>query len=644
MVDEPNTYAEGRNVQTALQALGALVENGTANDRQRRIYEQLQSQSAAADRQVADTRSTYRGFQRGGTIGLNDNIAGVIDAVTGGSYREGQQEALARDQEAYLNNPDAFSRGQFAGGATAAGLALPFAGGNLAATTAGGLAMGFGQGYGDYELQGSPEGEMLGYTLPSTLIGGFTGVAAPLAGRMAGAATNAIRNIRNLDTAPGVGRVPMERLTRNFERSAETGLPVDQYLSNLTDEAALVDVPGPMRADGQGLAAMRGEGGTALERFVNERAEGAGGRIAQDMDTHIGPANAAFDQRRALATERTSRLGPQYDAALAATNGVEVGPMVTQLRSAAATAGPDTAPILNRYLDHLEARMDEDGFVDAATLHWTRSDLSDALSGIDGPTKQNAVLTRALGEFDDTLDNNVPGYATARTDYGNNRAMERAIDEGQNVLRGGRYNALSPDEFRVEFDAMSPAQQDALRTGLRRDIAALMGTSRNDAAAAWGEFDRGWNPEKLRIALGDDVAGDLIRRLRSEQTFSQTRGDLVAGSQTELRRGAREALDPQFSPPEQHTRPSPINRARNAVNEQLNRGVDALIYGSRNADRNLQLGQALSATGSERDRLVQALIANAQRDRAPSIMDERLNRLVQALVAGSGGSAAAGQN
>lgn len=651
MVDEPQTYADARNIQRALDALRPLVESGQATEEQAAIYERLQGQAPAAAQEVADTSSTYRGFQRGATLGLNDNIAGITNVVTrGGTYAEGQEAALERDRQARLNNPEAFNRGQFAGGGAAAGAALPLAtvgGGSLATQMAisgfGGGGMGFAQGYGDWELDGSPPGEMWNYARAPTLIGAGTGVAAPVAGRVAGETTRLIRSLRNMETPSGFGRVPTMTLSRNWQQAADAGMPVDAGLSRLTDEAALVDVPGPMRATGQGLAAMRGEGGTVLERFVNDRAEGAGARIQADVDTHIGPANAAFNERRALATERTSTLGPQYDAALAASNRIEIGPTITQLQSAAAQAGPDTSALINRTLRHLEERMDEDGLVDAATLHWARSDLSGALRS-PGPTQGNALALDALRQIDGILDTNVPGYAAARTDYANNRAMERAIEQGEQMLRGGRYTAMSPDEFRVAFERLSDAERDALRMGLRRDIDGLMGTARNDAAAAWGDFNRGWNQEKLRIALGDTVADDLIRRMRSEQVFSQTRGDLVAGSQTELRRGAREALDPQYAPPEQGARPGPIGRLRNTVNDAGNAVIDALLYGNRNANRNLQLGQMLSATGPDRDRIVQALIANALQQQRTQNLGRGLDRIVGALTAGAGGSAAATQN
>lgn len=651
MVDEPQTYADGRNVLTAIEALNALVESGQANDRQRAILSRLQQQHGAAERQVADTGSSFRGVQRGVTVGLNDNIAGAVNVMRGGTYREGQQEALARDQAAYINNPDAFNRGQFAGTGALAGasMALPAVTGlglvgQAGLAGAGGAGIGAATGYSDYELEGSPEGEMMNYLRAPTLIGAGTGMASPLVGRAAGAAVRGIRNIRNMDTVPGVGRVPMQTLTRNWQQAADAGMPVDSFLARHTDEAALVDVPGPMQATGQGLASMGGEGGTALARFVNERGDAAGARIAQDMNTHIGPANAAFQARRARAAERTSVLGPQYDAALAATAPVEVGPMVTQLRSVAAQAGPDTGPALDKALRHLEERMDEDGFVDAATLHWARSDLSRSLQEITGPTRSNAMLTAALRQYDDVLDANVPGYAQARTDYANNHAMDRATDEGRNVLRNGRYTAMSPDQFSEYFDTLSDAQKDALRTGLREDIAALMGTARNDAAAAWGQIGRDWNEEKLRIALGESVANDLIKRLGSEETFSQTRGLIVGGSQTDMRRAARENLGPTYADPETGQRPGPIGRARNSANDLANSVVDALIYGNRNATRNLELGQALSATGSNRDRLVAALMSNSQGRRAPSMVADNMDRLVRALIAGGGGSAAAVQN
>jgi len=244
------------------------------------------------------------------------------------------------------------------------------------------------------------------------------------------------------------------------------------------------------------------------------------------------------------------------------------------------------------------------------------------------------MLQTAKKSMDDVLDT-IPGYAEARVGYANTKAMDRAIDEGQAALRGGRATAASPVEFQEQFNKLSDAQKEAFRTGLRRDIDAIMGTSSNDAAAAWRELsDKGWSQEKLRIALGDDAADDIIKLLRSEKTFSETRGAVVSGSQTQMRKEAADALD-VYRDPSTMRQPGPIARVKNVLDDTVNSMADSVLYYGR-GNRNAELGEMLSLQGSDRDRLVQSLLDLERRRSLPSPTSDRIDRVVKALTAAGG--------
>jgi hypothetical protein len=181
--------------------------------------------------------------------------------------------------------------------------------------------------------------------------------------------------------------------------------------------------------------------------------------------------------------------------------------------------------------------------VSATKLHNVRSELSDDIEEARraGRGKFVAQMEPVLAKIDERLDA-LPGYADARTGYANNKAMERALEDGRAVFRGGETSAMSPTQLRDMVKKLSPAQLDAYRKGAREYLDALMGTARNDAAAAWGAFSKDWNEEKLRIILGKPEADKLINRLQAENIFSQTRGEVLKGSQTEMRAAAREEL------------------------------------------------------------------------------------------------------
>lgn len=637
------TYGEASQAEYLRQRLEKLEAAGVLNEAQSATLERLRARQAANQAEIGATQARFRGAARGGTLGLRDEGAGVISALRGDGYQAGREESMRRDMEARAAFPDEFDRGRAAGTigtmGAAAGGGLPAVGkgliAHMTAGTAGGLGAGALEGQSDFEMAGRPRGERMDYYKWPMVAGAGAGLVAEPAARGVGAVARMGRNA-TIPTNLPYGRKPIGTMGNALTSNAEAGLDVQQYLSNLTDEAALVDVPGAPQTIGQGLATMQGRGSTELTRMVNERGETAGQRIRSEVDTRLGPADAAFNARRANAEERTGRWGPEYDAALASEAPVDVTGIIQGMDEAIATAGPDTAPVLERYASSLRQRAGEEGVVPAAALHWLRSDLSDQIDGL--PTKRNVLLQGALRQVDEVLDT-IPGYADARTGYASTRAMDRAIEGGREALRGGRTTATSPEEFRMQWDALSDAEKDAFSKGVREDVAALMGTSRNDAAAAWREFAKDWNEEKLRIVLGAE-AEPLIRRLRSENVFSETRGRVDAGSQTGRRNEAREALG-DYREPETQNRPGPVARVKQGVfDDPINNIIDTIRYGNRQGQNNADLGRMLSAQGSERDKIVRELLRYEMTRAQPTRSERALAPIVRALLPGAAVAAA----
>lgn len=415
----------------------------------------------------------------------------------------------------------------------------------------------------------------------------------------------------------------------------------------------LADIPGNPRRVAQGLAAMPGEGGEALGTAINQRALGASDRIKAEADAAIGAPNAAFQERVALAQQRSSQLGPEYDAALAVKEPVFVGDVAELVTARQSDAVGGVASALKRVQSELGITVQEAGTaakaklpsgfrvidngdgtetvfapVSATKLHNIRSELSDDLEEARraGRGKFIAQMEPVLAKIDERLDQ-LPGYAEARTGYANNKAMERAVDDGRAVFRGGESSAMSPDALRAMVKKYSPAQLDAFRKGAREYIDALMGTARNDAAAAWQTFGKDWNEEKLRIILGKAEADKLINRLKAENIFSETRGDVLKGSQTEMRASAREELK-DLRDPDTGMQPGPITRLNRAVGGAANSVIDGLLYGPLRSKANMEVGQLLSMQGAERDRLLPLLLAEAQRQNVPT----RLQRATTGLL------------
>jgi hypothetical protein len=192
--------------------------------------------------------------------------------------------------------------------------------------------------------------------------------------------------------------------------------------------------------------------------------------------------------------------------------------------------------------------------------------------------------------------------------------MDRASESGRTTLTGGPTTVETPAQFADRFGRMTAAEQDAMRAGAREYIASLMGTARNDAAAAWGQLaDKGFNDAKLRTLFGDQEAGLMLSLLRGEKTFSETRSKVLEGSQTSMREAARRDLG-DVADPETLARPAPFTRVKQAVfDNPVNAVIDAVLYGNRRSNANEQIGRLLTLQGAERDAAVQALLREAAR-------------------------------
>lgn len=636
------TYGEAGDVQYMAGKLRELVDAGVATPEEVNRLQELEARVPDAERERGATGAAYRGFKRGVTGGLSDDISGAYSAVTGGDFASGRDASLMADMSAQDAYPGAFGSGEVAGGGTLGGLTLPIGGPALKGASmgakilaGGGIGSGLGamQGQSDYEMAGSPEGQRWDYYRGPMIIGGTVGAAAYPVAAGVGRGVQAVRNARAIG-----GGAPVRTLTRAAQNTQDAGQDIKRFFGDLPPEAMLADVPGDMQGTAQGLAAIRGPGGTRVARAINERGDDAGARIAAEVDTRIGPANAAFEARRASANARTS-LGPEYDAALNSAGAVNVSSLRNKFDEAMRVAGPDTAPVLRQYAADL-AEKAQNGLIDPVQLHWLRSDLNRKLRDMGMGGTKPALLQNALDEVDKILDT-IPGYKDARTAYGNTFAMDRAVDEGEDMLRGTRRSASSPEEFQAQWGGLSEPQRDAFRTGVRRDIAALMGTSRNDAAAAWRELEgKGWNQEKLRIVLGDD-ADALIRRLRGERVYSETGGKVVSGTRTSETNEARQRLGP-YRNPETGQRPGPVSRARAALSDKASGVVDSLLYRSQ-PSKNAELGRLLTLQGPERDQLVQMLLQNALKAQSMPQINGNAQAVVRALMGAGAGAGSASQ-
>ncbi|WP_372572677.1 hypothetical protein [Ruegeria jejuensis] len=497
-----STYAEAGQQEHALERLSALARDGKATRAEMEELVRLRANSAQNQQTIGETGAAYRGFQHDITAGQLDTLGGVKSFLQGDGYEAGRDAVRDKDRAAMEAHPEAFGRGQVAGSGALGGVSLAagapaLKGANwLTKTVAGGgtgAAIALNQAVQQEQLEGNPPQSMADVgavamdNWPTIATGGTIGGAAYPLAATAGATARGFGRLTQ-QPLPGMGRKSSHMMRSVSSQTPEPGRGIQQYLDGLSDEVMLADVP-EFRATGQGLASQGGAGGKALARAVRDRAETGGRRIADDLDAHIGQPDAAFDQRRANAAERSSVWGPEYDAALG--SGEQVGTdriaqLLLERQQDAAGAPAAAMRRVGRELGVQPGLIGPQAPVSAAKAHNVRSNLSDDLSAAAqaGRGKFGAQVGPVLNELDTALDQ-VPGYAAARTGYANNRAMDEAMEFGADALNAGRKTAQSPAEFAQQFNAMSEPQKDAVRKGLRGQVARIKAVMRRYRNGTW---------------------------------------------------------------------------------------------------------------------------------------------------------------
>ena len=636
------TYAEASNVQAAIAALEKLEAAGTISKDGQKALDAARKKRKPARQAEIETIATYRGFQKGASLNLADEIAGAYQAANELLRKrdiEGAKKAYAkyrdlvrqRDEAAQLLAPEQFAKGEVSGGV--AGATLPVATGLRMAKnlgTAGQVVTGAATGataatFPEFAGGEGGFGPRMKEISPVTAATGATlGAVAPVAGRVAGAVTRGIQDIGRAGEG-GFSGASLRRVGKKLQSPMVAGRNIKEYLQSLGPEGMVADIAGSPRGLAQSLAVLHGEGSDVLRTRIEQRAGGAGQRTEDIVTERLGPEIAAAEERAAQEMRKSSELGPMYDAATQ--SGAEFD--VSALRSGLIMMADDAAANVRSGLNAVLRDLGKEGPVSASKLHNARSALGDAITSarIAGQNNKVRQLMPILDDMDRRLDE-IPNYATARAGYAESSQIERAVDNGRSVFAGGPTSALSPEDLKAMLDKMKPLERDAYVKGAREYIAALMGTSRSDAASAWQQFDKSWNREKLQLLLGKPDADAVTQRLFAEKEFSGTRGDVLAGSQTAFREEAAESLA-DIREPDSMRKPSPIARAYQGMfANPVNRMIDEVLYGAKRSNLNREIGELLSMQGADRDRLVPVLLQEAKRLQDPT----RAQQITDALV------------
>lgn len=333
----------------------------------------------------------------------------------------------------------------------------------------------------------------------------------------------------------GVGR---RRLVK------QGGLPLD-YAREAAEEA------GYLHGDHNGTssvndlldaidAEMRGQKrypagfeGTVTRREAAARSE----REQYEYDRHV----QGLEEDLAASHGGQSSDVRQRAAQLMADQGLDAN---TAIERAAKQADATAIPAAEKSVPH----------TDAAILHKVKQELDNVIEynapglGVPAAALQNqqGSLKYLRGHLNKTLEDQVPGYASANRVSAALAQRAQAVERGTQYLGSGKTTP-SPDRFAAEFSQLTPGEQIAFAKGSRGNIERVLGTKANDLQALRGELqgEGGWNTAKLATVHGQDAADALTSTVDRNLKFRDTYNKVVENSQTAQRNAAAKAMKPE---------------------------------------------------------------------------------------------------
>jgi len=344
--------------------------------------------------------------------------------------------------------------------------------------------------------------------------------------------------------ALGMGRIraPIPKYAKNLGRAlkddAINPARIGAELGTLGPDAMLMDLGPNLQAQAGALAGLPGAGQRIIRGAVETRAGAAAksGRVAGDVAATIGTGPDLDLLKQQVLTAQSQAAKPLYDAVRDIQLPVEGNfkfvlqtPMGKQaFRDAAKMAANDGVQV-----DGLTV-----GIVDYAKRALDDIAQSAARKGNNNEARQARDLANILKAEADKV---VPDYKKAREAFAGPAAVLDAMDEGFNAFG----KDTTPAQLQRSLTEMTPSERLAFLPGAQAWVESQMGNAVNDPAALRNMFRKGWNEQKLRIILGDDVADDLLKRIDRELTYGKTTNAVVGNSETARRAAAMGEVAPE---------------------------------------------------------------------------------------------------
>lgn len=544
---------------------------------------------APAKRDVGVAEAVGRGAAQGATFNFYDELRGLVEA--GGAnpddpaslskliqgaigYWSGNKKAeqtydqtvkreRAEGKEVEEARPYSSMAGNIAGA-----VAVPVGAALNAATLPGRMARGAGVGAITGAAYGAGDGEGLADTATKAAmglgVGGIAGAAAPaairgveLAGqgiaRAAQPLTNAYRGF--VDPEAEAARRVTSSIARDY-RAGDQGLAGAEFRAARADgqPAMVMDLGGETtRALGRSAANTSPEGRSILNRAIDDRFEGQGGRLTDWLNQRFHYPNVGA-QQDALEQVARSVNRPNYERAMQdGSRGVwnaELQRLASApaIQAAARAASPGLANrgisegfraprqnplVVDRETGRVTLRETASGNQVVPDLRfWDQvkrnldSEIGKANRAGDRP--KVGELTGLKNSLVARLDEVVPSYRTARAGAAHFFQAENALEAGQNFVTQN----FAAREARQALGRMSPNERQLFQDGfVSRLIETVdkVGDRRNVVGQI---FNSPAAREKIQIAMGRERTNELEAFLRVEGIMDAARGAVQGNSTT----------------------------------------------------------------------------------------------------------------
>lgn len=414
------------------------------------------------------------------------------------------------------------------GGVPVLGRALGMSGGLLSRVGFGGLSGAAISGGDTLARGGSMED-----AAKSGAIGLGVGALAPLALAGGGKVVNAIMGKNAPKSASSLGKA----LTEDGIEPAS----IPGKLAALGPDAMLMDLGPNLQTRAGALAAVPGSAQKTIRDAIEVRSAPAAkaGRVAGDVGATVGQSADIDLLKQQIVAGQKAAADPLYEA-------VRYLPASTQGGNFAFVFN---TPMGKEALKEGIKRAANDGVrfqaggLTIGMVDYAKQALDDiakeaARQGKDNLARQAGNLARVLRTEADKV---APGYKAAREAFAGPAAVLEAVDAGTQIFA----KDTTPAQLDRILTGMTAGERDAFLQGTRSYIESQLGNSINNARTLRDMFRKGYNEAKLRIALGDDIADDLLKRIDREVLFGKTENVVAGNSETARRTAAMGEVDPQ---------------------------------------------------------------------------------------------------